>query len=104
MTPATAAAITAALRSWFGLSAAETRVLVALWFARGQALPPEELMRLAELTSQGGLCVIICKVRQAMSSEAIDCERGAGYWLSEIGVAEIEEAISDMRAALAEAA
>jgi hypothetical protein len=78
-------------------------VLAVLWFARGEAVSPVDTARLADVVPVS-VGFVLRQIRQAMAVEAIDHERGQGHRLTEVGRAEIEEAIADMQAAVAEVA
>jgi len=103
VTPTARAAVALAVRSWFGLRPAEARVLVSLFEAGDAHLACPALASKAEI-GIGSIGWHVAQLRAAMETEAIDWERGVGYRLTEIGRAEIEEAIADMQAALAEVA
>jgi len=103
MTPAARESAVLAVRSWFGLRPAEARVLIALFEAGDTHLACPALASRADVRV-GSIGFLVFQLREALEAEAIDRERGAGYRLTDIGRAEIEEAVAQMRNALAEVA
>lgn len=77
----------AVFRSWFGLTDAEGEILVALYGAAGVWLCPGRIGELAKVEPRT-VKQHVLKLRQALDDEAIDCERGAGYRLTEGGMGE----------------
>lgn len=91
-----------AFREWFGLSPAEADILVALYTAGGQFIQTDDVLpaHYAPFT----LRQRVMNLRRALEVEAIDFVRGCGYRLTDVGLAECQRAIEEVKAALREAA
>lgn len=77
-----------AFADWFGLQPTTARVLVALYRAAGAPTTSTRLADIAAATARTVRTHHLKWLRQAMESEAIDREPGAGYLLTETGRAE----------------
>ena len=92
-------ALIVAFCDWFGISDPIADVLLALYDNQGRSMTWQALATAADShrpPTQGALHMRICDLRKAMDCEAVDCERGEGYSLTEIGVAECNKALSLM--------
>jgi len=81
-----------AFREWFGLRPAEADLLVSLFEANGALVKSHVLAAMAKV-SPPSVPVLLVRLRSALETEAIDCERGRGYRLTEIGLAECRNAL-----------
>jgi len=84
-----------AFREWFGVPPAEADILVALYTARGGLMRDHQIAKFAAI-SLSTVKRRICTLREALESEAIDCERGAGYRLTDTGMAECRAVLWQM--------
>lgn len=77
---------------WFGLRPAEAQVLTELYAAGGE---PRQDNRLAKPIGlrEGAICFHVSHLRKALETEAIDSRPGAGYYLTESGMAECRAAL-----------
>lgn len=80
-------------REWFGLPPAESAVLASLF--DGRAATPAQIATAAEVRA-GTVEYLICQLRKSLEAEAIDFVPGAGYQLTEVGVAECRTALERM--------
>lgn len=81
-----------AFRVWFGLTEAESGALVMLFERGGQPITAHDLAQALGI-SEGRVPVAVVKLRQALEAEAVDCVRGIGYALTEIGMGECRGAL-----------
>lgn len=79
-------------RSWFGLTDAEAGALVVLFQNEGRPVSTANLSA-ALATSDKTLRFMVHRLRQALDAEALDCERGVGYFLTEVGLGECRGAL-----------
>jgi hypothetical protein len=93
------AAKLAAFVHWFGLRPSEASVLVQLVDAKGEHVIPSKLAE-ACAAKPTGLQARICRLREALHTEAIDYELGRGYRLTEIGMTEAQGALIMMAGSL----
>ena len=84
-------------QGWFGISPSQARLLVLLLRAEGRVVPPAELSQAAGVTRHA-VRTHLSQLREAMDPEALDCERGHGYRLSQIGLDECRQALAAMAA------
>lgn len=82
-------------KEWFGISRSAAVVLALLYHAGGALLPRDRVV-MALRTTPGSLSVFLVILRQALDSEAVDCERKRGYRLTEVGMAECRAALWTM--------
>ena len=81
-----------AFREWFGLSPTEAEILVVLYDAGGALMQPHQIADAAGGRA-GSVTVHLAVLRSTLEAEAIDCVRGAGYRLTEQGIAECRAAL-----------
>ena len=81
---------------WFGVERATADTLVLLWGAQGEAVQVGQLsdeLRISRLLSTNAVEVRICALRKAMESEAVDTLPSGGYCLTDVGLAECDQAL-----------
>lgn len=81
-----------AFREWFGLRPAEADLLAGLYEANGQVVSRGQLAAAARVVVPS-VPVLVVRLRDALEAEAIDCERGQGYRLTDHGLAECRQAL-----------
>lgn len=84
-----------AFREWFGLRPAPAELLIALFNAKGDLVPSPQLAKAAGV-SVGAVQFHVSDLRAALETEALDCERGRGYRLTEVGLSECRAALWTM--------
>jgi hypothetical protein len=85
-----------AFREWFGLERATADLLAVLFQAGGQSVDRHAAARAAGLSPGAIVSYHIPAIRGAMETEAVDCNSGQGYRLSEIGMDECQKALQLM--------
>ena len=100
MSAAAEAARRTAFEHWFGISYAQAQVLALLFQARGGFLSTQQIA-VMESSTHENVMVRINRLRQALETEAIDTVRGQGYRLTEVGLAECRQAITEFALSLA---
>lgn len=95
LSPSQADAYRVAFVVWFGLRPGEARVLTELYAADGSPLRMSNLAHRTQLKA-GAMGFHISHLRRALETEAIDSEPGAGYRLTESGMAECRAALWQM--------
>jgi len=93
--PAPPASLRVAFIDWFGLSPCEADLLAVLYAARGACLTAPRLAAAAGSTP-GAVSVHMVQIRRALEAEAVDHVPGAGYCLTDEGLAECRAAVRAM--------
>lgn len=84
---------------WFGITGAQSEVLVAMYEAGGEMRKYKDLAMLVSShrpPSRNAFEVRIHELRKALESEAIDTGPAGLYGLTEIGMAECRKAMAEM--------
>lgn len=91
-----------AFTHYFGLSRRPASLLVVLYEGR-HAHHPGESLAVLTLTTPRAIQEQIRQLRATLETEAIDFADGAGYRLTDVGVAECDTALSEIRMSLVRA-
>jgi hypothetical protein len=89
----------AAFTHWFGISGSQASVLWWLFEQRENCLTAGQLAVL-ESTTADAIMMRISRLRQAMDCEAVDYAQARGYRLTEVGIGECENAMTQFRVSL----
>jgi DNA-binding winged helix-turn-helix (wHTH) protein len=81
-----------AFREWFGLTRAQSELLLALYDAHGELLTSRDLAA-ATGVAAGSVPFHLVDIRAALEAEGLDTERGKGYRLTEEGLEECRNAL-----------
>jgi predicted ArsR family transcriptional regulator len=83
-----------AFGEWLGIPPSQARMLAALYSQPGPLKAHE--LSLACGVTEGAVRWHVCRLRSALNSEALDCDRGRGYRLTEVGRSECRAVIASM--------
>lgn len=100
ISPIRYAALRAAYQSYFGITRCEADILTCLFIANGSSASCATLASAGGVASHAATKVHLSRLRDIMVTEAIDYTK-AGYRLTEVGMAEVREAMNAMRDELA---
>lgn len=95
----------AALRDTYGLPPAASRVLMSLYLARGRVLSKDQIsdslpVVTRDTWSERKLAdVYVCRIRAKIGHAAIKTAWGAGYYLTPEGIAKVDAALAERKAA-----